>query len=242
MSQPDPPPEPPSPLDLGRAAAARLGQAPWQLEAEPVDLTPDPEPPATPPEPPPVAPPATAPRTAAQDEAPPPPPERIVEAMLFVGGPPLTPPAVAAAVRGFTADRLRETVDLLNRTYRGQNRPYSIQARDAGYVLVVKPAYAAVRERLLGGTREARLSQPALDVLSLIAYRQPVTKPDIDALRGADSAAVLRQLVRLGLAVVSRRGEAGAREVCYGTTPRFLEVFGLSSLDDLPRLGDTQPV
>jgi segregation and condensation protein B len=79
-------------------------------------------------------------------------------------------------------------------------------------------------------------------VLSLVAYRQPITKADIDALRGHDSGAVLRQLVRLGLVAVTRRGESDRRDVCYGTTPRFLELFNLASLDDLPRLGDAEPL
>jgi segregation and condensation protein B len=158
--------------------------------------------------------------------------------MLFVGGPPLTPGAAAAAVRGLTAEQFREAVDRLNKAYRGQNRPYSVQPLNGGYVLALRPGFRGVREKLFGGPREARLSQPALDVLSLVAYRQPVTKADVDALRGADSGAVLRQLVRLGLVAVARRGEADDRQVCYGTTPRFLELFGLSSLDELPRLDD----
>ena len=88
----------------------------------------------------------------------------------------------------------------------------------------------------------ARLTQPALDVLALVAYRQPVPKADLDAVRGHDSGAVLRQLVRLGLVAVARRGETDRREIGYGTTPRFLTLFGLASLDDLPRLGDAEPV
>jgi segregation and condensation protein B len=108
-------------------------------------------------------------------------------------------------------------------------------------VLTVTPGYRAVRERLFGGPRETRLGQPALDVLSVVAYRQPVTKPEVDAVRGTDSAGVLRHLVRLGLVSVRHRGEDGQRDVRYGTTPRFLAVFGLGSLDELPRLGETKP-
>ncbi len=232
MSTPEP-----SPLDLGRAAAARLGTD-WQLEVEP-EVSREAEPSAEPPHP------ADAPRPTAKSRRPtpadpPPPPDRIIEALLFVGGPPLTAEAVAAAVRGFTSDRFREAIDRLNKSYRAQNRPYSVQPRDGGYVLAVKPGFRGVREKLFGGPREARLTQPTLDVLSLVAYRQPVTKADLDALRGADSGAALRQLVRLGLVAVARRGESDDRQVCYGTAPRFLELFGLASLDELPRLGGTR--
>jgi segregation and condensation protein B len=109
-------------------------------------------------------------------------------------------------------------------------------------VLEVKSQYRGLRERLYGGPKEARLSQPALDVLALIAYRQPIAKADIDAIRGHDSSGIVRQLVRLGLVVVSRRGESGQREVSYGTTSRFLDLFDLTSLEDLPRLSDAERV
>ncbi len=107
-------------------------------------------------------------------------------------------------------------------------------------MLVVRPAYRNLRERMYGGPRETRLAQPALDVLSVVAYRQPVSKAEIDSIRGTDSAATLRQLVRLNLVAVRHRAEATGREVRYGTTARFLQVFGLSSLDELPRLGEPQ--
>ncbi len=172
----------------------------------------------------------------------PPSPEQLIEAMLFVGGHPLTPATACAAVRGLTQERFLIAIDALTRKYRQQRRPYAIQARDNGYVLAVQPSYRALRERLFGGPREARLSQPALDVLSVVAYRQPVAKAEVDTIRGTDSGAILRQLVRLGLAAVQHRAEAGSRAVRYGTTPRFLQLFNLGSLDELPRLGDTAQV
>ena len=158
--------------------------------------------------------------------------------MLFVGGPPLTAVKACSAVRGLTPDRFGELTDELARKYRSQNRPYTVQPRDDGYVLALKPQFRGIRERLLGGPREARLSAPAVEVLSLIAYRQPLSKADVDALRGADSGGVLRQLVRLGLIAVAARGSADQPAVRYATTSRFLSLFGLGSLDDLPRLGD----
>jgi len=170
----------------------------------------------------------------------PPPPVRIVEALLFVGGPPLSPERAREIVRGLTADQLRGAVDELNRDYRRQNRPYVIHASDAGYVLALKPQFRGVKERLAGSPREARLSLMALDVLSLVAYRQPLTKADIDSLRGSDSRSPLQQLVRLGLVAVQPRPEQGPKETAYLTTPRFLELFGLRSLDDLPQTGDLQ--
>lgn len=237
---PPAPPEPePTPLELGEAAAAQLA-GDWQLDANPTGE------PAVSPEPNPVpdpVPPSSVPHSAFRaphSPDPPPTPEQLVEAMLFVGGHPLTAAVACSAVRGLTPERFRAVIDTLGRTYRTEQRPYAVQPRGDGFVLAVLPTFRNLRERLFGGPREARLSQPALDVLAVIAYRQPVGKAEIDTLRGTDSGGVLRQLVRLGLIAVRHRAEAESRAVRYGTTPRFLQVFGLASLDDLPRLGDTE--
>jgi segregation and condensation protein B len=169
----------------------------------------------------------------------PPPVERIVEALVFIGGPPLTAVRAGEAVRGLTPEQLRQIIEDLNRSYRQQGRPYRIQPRDPGYEFVLLPRYRGVLDRLYGSAREARLSPAALDVLALVAYRQPVSRQEVESLRGSDSATPLRHLVRLGLVAV-QRGESGQREVVYGTTPRFLDMFGLGSLDDLPRTLDLQ--
>jgi segregation and condensation protein B len=175
-------------------------------------------------------------------EAPPPSPVRIVEALLFVGGAPLTPAQAGDIVRGLTPEQFVQAIDALNRDYRRQGRPYVILAQEHGYVLTLRPNYRSVVEKLYGGVREARLSPAAIDVLALLAYRQPATKAEIDALRGAESGLLLRQLVRRGLATVLQRGEADRKHVTYGTTRRFLELFGLTSLDDLPRTQDLQQI
>jgi segregation and condensation protein B len=210
----------------------------WHLDAEPgEDIHEVPiletEPPV-----PPVSPPLIA-QTQADI---PPSPEQLIEAMLFVGGHPLAAETACSAIRGLTADRFHTAVDVLSRQYRRQQRPYTIQPRDDGFVLAVLPTHRGLRERLFGGPREARLGQLALDVLSVVAYRQPVGKAEVDAIRGTDSGTILRHLVRLGLVAVQHRAEAGTRAVRYGTTSRFLQVFGLASLDELPRLGDTAQV
>jgi segregation and condensation protein B len=170
----------------------------------------------------------------------PPTPLRIVEALLFVGGPPLSAERAGEIVRNLEPDQFRQIIDELNRDYRKQNRPYTIHSSDDGYTLVVKPSFRGVRERLAGSPREARLTAAGLDVLALVAYRQPVAKAEIDSQRGSDSRSQLQQLVRLGLIAVIQRPDAGPRDSAYVTTPRFLELFGLGSLDDLPQTGDLQ--
>jgi segregation and condensation protein B len=170
----------------------------------------------------------------------PPPPLRIVEALLFVGGPPLSVERAVKIIRGLSAEQFAQAVDDLNRAYRLQNRPYTILHQGSGYVLALRPKYLPLHEKLFGGVREARLSTAAVDVLALVAYRQPTTKPEIDSLRGAESAAILKQLVRRGLIQVTGRGDALHKDVMYGTTLRFLEMFGLQSLDDLPKTQEVE--
>lgn len=175
----------------------------------------------------PVAPPASAaqhkfviaaPTATATTEASPP-LEHILEAMLFVGGPPLTVADATRAIRGLSAEMFHQAIDALNRRYRRQNRPYLIVERDDGYVLSLLPQYRHLRQQLYGGPRTVRLTQAALEVLAIVAYRQPVSKSEVDALRGQDSAGPLRQLLHLGLITVFQRGEQRGTEPINPSAP-----------------------
>ena len=179
-----------------------------------------------------------APRLRPSAESPPPPTTaEIVEALLFVGVTPLTAERACEVIRGLDPEQFRRIIDQLNRVFRRQIRPYTIQATEKGWVLVLRNPYRRLRERLVGSPRAVRLSGPAMDVLAIVAYRQPINKRDIDTLRGQESGAVLRSLVRLGVVSVGQRGD-GSSELCYRTTQRFLEVFGLRRLSDLPQSDD----
>jgi segregation and condensation protein B len=211
----------PTAEDLGRSYEAMLDQ-----QEEPPAAEPEHRPTSlTPPEP----------------EAPPP-PHRIVEAMLFLGGQPLSAERACEIVRGLDEESFHQAIDVLNQEYRSQNRPYTIRKEGVGYLLALRPGFRSVLEGLYGSTREANLSQIAVDVLALVAYRQPTTKQEVDTFRGAESSALLRQLVRRNLIAVVQRGDAEQKEVAYGTTSRFLEFFGLKSLEDLPRTEDLQQI
>jgi segregation and condensation protein B len=103
--------------------------------------------------------------------------------------------------------------------------------------MVLRPEFAAVRERFYGKIREARLSQSAIDVLSLVAYHQPITRSRVDEIRGKPSGGVLSQLVRRQLLRIERT-ESKPRVTHFFTTDRFLELFALDDLEDLPRTQD----
>jgi segregation and condensation protein B len=223
--------------ELGRSYDELLQREQWELDVNENVLTDHPEPVV---EMPPLT--EVVPPVAAAEPAKSPPPlPRIVEALLFVGGAPLTPERACETIRGLTSAEFTAVIDRLNHDYRLQGRPYSIQKQQQGYVLALRSRFRTVLDNLAGRhPREARLSPAAIDVLSLVAYRQPATKQEVDNLRGADSGALLRQLVRRGLLAVVQRGDAEQREVSYGTTARFLALFRLRSLGDLPQTQDLQ--
>lgn len=227
---------------LGESYATLIGTKDWHVDEVP-EPTPDASQSTTSSVPHPTTDrPSTSPPLAEPVNEPtvPPTPVQIVEALLFVGGPPLTAEHAAEAIRGLTPEQFRECIDMLNRVYRAQGRPYAVEHGPTGYVLRVSPRYSGVREKLLGGPREARLTQQALDVLSFVAYRQPVGKMEVDAARGSDCSTILRQLLRLGL--IATESESGSGETLYGTTTRFMEVFRLRDLADLPELGEPKRV
>jgi segregation and condensation protein B len=163
---------------------------------------------------------------------------QLLEALLFMGGAPLTTERAAQAIRGLSPSQFTEAIQTLSREYQRQGRPYGIHLQDNGYVLKLRSEFKSIEERLYGLNRQARLSSAAIDVLSLVAYRQPVSKQDIDGIRGSDSGGILRQLLRRGLVRVTDRQEKSGREIFYATTPRFLELFQLNSLDELPQTQD----
>jgi segregation and condensation protein B len=167
-------------------------------------------------------------------------PRTILEAMLFVGHPanePLTGRQVAGYMRGVRPAEIDELVKELNARYRADNCPYEIVSSGAGYRMALREEFGRLREKLHGRSREVTLSQAAIESLSIVAYNQPVTRDDVNKLRGQASGAILAQLVRRQLLRMERPTEK-PRTPRYYTTDRFLQLFGIRSLEDLPRSDD----
>ena len=176
-------------------------------------------------------------RAAATPEQPPAVlPRQILEACLFVGGDPLTAKKLSGVLRGeFSIEYIEREIDELNRLYASQGRPYEIRLGDGGYRLTLRDDFERIRNKAYGlGPKEVRLSQEALEVLAVVAYHQPITATAIEELGKPGSGAVLRQLLRRELIAVERNPDQ-PRDVVYLTTPRFLSLFGIRSLDELPR-------
>ncbi len=166
-------------------------------------------------------------------------PRQVLEACLFVGGTTLTAAKLASLLRGdYTASFVEETIDALNRQYATENRPYTVQLGEGGYRLALRDEFERLRHKVYGlGPREVRLSQEVLEILAVIAYQQPVTDAHLDELERGSASGSLRQLLRRDLIAVERSKD-DPKQVNYRTTPRFLSLFGLSSLHDLPRPED----
>jgi segregation and condensation protein B len=180
--------------------------------------------------------------TGASDDACEVSPRTILEAMLFVGHPnnePLLASTVASMMRGVLPEEVDELVRELNDEYAEDRAPYVIASVGAGYQLQLREEFAPLYDKLLGRTREAKLSQAAIDILAVIAYQQPITRAEIDKLRGKPAGGMLGQLVRRDLLRIERP-DTKPRDPRYYTTDRFLALFGLSTLDDLPRSQDIE--
>ncbi len=161
---------------------------------------------------------------------------QVIEACLFVGGAGLTARKLASILKGdHTAEFVEETIDDLNRQYTTERRPYEICLGEGGYLLTLRDDYERIRFKAFGlGPKEVRLSQEALEVLALIAYQQPITQEEIETLGKPNSGGVLRQLLRRDLVAVERPPDE-PKTVRYATTERFLSLFGIGDLDELPR-------
>lgn len=163
-------------------------------------------------------------------------PRQILEALLFVGGDALTAKKLSGVLRGeFSIEFIERELDELNRLYAAEGRPYEIRLGDGGYRLTLRDEFERIRSKVYGqGPKEVKLSQEAIEVLAVVAYRQPISDSEIEQLGKLGCGAILRQLLRRELIAVKRQ-PGNPRDVSYQTTPRFLSLFGIRSLDELPR-------
>ena len=166
--------------------------------------------------------------------------EQVLEALLFVGGKPLTIKAIGTVLRGeFDAVFIENAIEQLRDRYARQNRPYEIRLTDGGYCMVLRADFEPERNRVYGfGPRQVRLSQDTLEVLSLVAYRQPISRKSIEEIGKRGAGSHLRQLLQRELVVLERKDGAAEKEVTYRTSPRFLQLFGLRRLEELPQIED----
>jgi segregation and condensation protein B len=158
----------------------------------------------------------------------------MVEALIFAADGPLKIERMADALDEPPADIL-QAIEALQRDYAAQPRGFFLQQVSGGYQLRTRPEYADYL-RKLGRSRPFKFSRPALETLAIIAYRQPVTRAEIEYLRGVDSGSVLKTLLEKHLLRILGKKDVPGKPIIYGTTREFLELFGLPDLSALPTL------
>ena len=162
--------------------------------------------------------------------------KQIVEALLFVMGQPVSLKRLAEVLQGVETAQLRQCLHTLQAEYAAAGHAFQIQEVAGGYQLATDQALAPWIRRALQGAKPDAVSKAALETLAIVAYRQPITKAEIEAIRGVDVTASLEALLERQFVRVAGRKDTAGRPFLYGTTTEFLRHFGLRSLEALPRM------
>lgn len=165
----------------------------------------------------------------------------IVEALLFSAAEPIGARKLADLSGARDARAARKMVDALREEYDAGGRAFTVEEIADGYQLLTRPDFHAWVSKLRRRQQEETLSQAALETLAIVAYKQKITRADIEDIRGVQSGYILRSLIERSLVCVTGRSEELGRPLLYGTTDTFLEVFGLPSLKALPKLEELTP-
>jgi segregation and condensation protein B len=160
--------------------------------------------------------------------------ESVIEAVLFASDEPLTP-ARLADIAETTTRQVNELVKKLNEKYRTGSSAFRIEQIAGGYQMLTLNTYNFWLKKMLRARSDNKLSPAAMETLAIIAYKQPIIRADIEAIRGVAVGEVIRSLMYKGLVKITGRAEILGRPMLYGTTKKFLEIFGLNSLKDLPK-------
>ena len=163
-------------------------------------------------------------------------PRDVLEALLFASDAPVEPTVIQEVLELPTADAARALIESLRRHFEEQGRVLQIIEAGGGFRLVTRPEVAPWLVKLARSKTKSRLSRPALETLAIIAYRQPVSRPEVDATRGVNSEGVLDNLLERRLIRIAGRKESAGRPFLYETTREFLVAFGLRDLGDLPKV------
>lgn len=163
--------------------------------------------------------------------------ESVVEAILFASDEPLSESRLAGIVET-TAKQVRDCVESLNARYEANHNAFRIDQIAGGYQMLTQPIYNSWLTKTVRVRSDNKLSPAAMETLAIIAYKQPIIRADIEAIRGVAVGEVIRSLMYKGLVKIAGRAEILGRPMLYGTTKKFLEIFGLNSIKDLPKAED----
>ncbi len=164
----------------------------------------------------------------------------ILESLIFISESPVQLQSLMELLPEFNKEAILEGIDQMKREYAEASRGIELIEVAGGYQFRTKPRWAEWVHRLKKA-KAVRLSRSALETLAIVAYRQPIIRPEIEKIRGVDSGWVLRTLLEKGLVRMMGRRDIPGRPIVYGTTRAFLELFSLNTLSDLPSLKEVEP-
>jgi segregation and condensation protein B len=161
---------------------------------------------------------------------------RVIEAVLFASDEPLSATRLADISETGSVKTVREHIERLNKEYKANNSSFRIEQIAGGYQMLTLNVYNSWLKKLHRVRSESKLSQAALETLAIISYKQPIIRADVEAIRGVACGEMIRSLVYKGLVKIVGKAEVLGRPLLYGTTRKFLQLFGLNSLKDLPKV------
>jgi len=164
----------------------------------------------------------------------------IIESLILSSPEPLSGRKISEVVDNLNNGDIDEIIDILNRRYSENDNSFRIRKIAGGYQVYIVESYARYVEDLLARRRSIRLTRAALETLAIIAYRQPVTKTDIEMIRGVASDSVIHTLLQRKLVTMAGRADTVGRPLLYKTTDEFLKFFNLNTLNDLPRMKEIE--
>lgn len=160
---------------------------------------------------------------------------KVIEALLFSSPKPLPLDKIKDVMENVDADSIKKEISDLNEYYKREDRSFHIEEVGGGYRLVTKPDYAGWLNKLYKKPPD-KLKWPTLETLAIIVYKQPITKSEIERIRGVNVDSVLKTLIEKNLIKIRGRKDSPGRPLLYGTTDHFLDRFGLKDLNSLPPL------
>jgi segregation and condensation protein B len=166
--------------------------------------------------------------------------EREIEALLFASDAPLAAGKITALTGAASTKQVLSAIGTLTAFYRESNRSYTIMEVAGGYQFTTLPEFASLISRLFKGKKKAKLTRPALETLAIVAYKQPISRMQIEAIRGVNCDGVLATLIERELVSISGRGDGIGKPFLYSTTRKFLEYLGLKDFRDLPSIEELE--
>lgn len=166
--------------------------------------------------------------------------QQIIEALLFASDSALSSDEIQAVIKDVTPEEIEKIMDSLNEEYQARGRTFAIKKIARGYQMYTLPDFAPWIKALFSHNRREKLSQQSLEVLAIVAYKQPIVKSDVDRIRGVNSDGPIFTLLDRKLITIVGRKPAPGRPLLYGTTQEFLTHFGLKDLNDLPKIEELE--